>query len=145
MKSPSPVPPYWRALAGSVWEKRLENPLARLFRDADAGILDFAAKTEDGSRVSRPTYPYGYPSLVGELQGVAYHVGDDLLETDGIPYQEPGQVRSGFEPQIQVLAARFLLERAQDGFDERFRIRRGYAPASAYRLRFWKDPGFPRW
>jgi len=86
------VPPNWRVVEPSAWEKMLEYPGLRLGRDADAGILYAQA---DGGRFVRlrlqPDAHHDF-TLFGELDRIADQVAYDLAQPERIAAQAHADV-----------------------------------------------------
>src|ERR1700736_4663732 len=73
--------------------ERVEDLCLVSLVDADSGIADFKFQTNLLQRVLVNLYPDYYFSALGELQGIAREIHDDLPQPPGVSPQHVGDLR----------------------------------------------------
>ena len=108
--------------------ERLEDPLARLRRDADAGVGhlegDHGGGEAGGLSVGAPPAGGGgdheaHPAVLGELEGVGEEVLEHLLEALRVGEEAAGEVRVDLHVEGEPSVLGLVPEGPGDGLDER--------------------------
>ncbi len=105
--------------------ERLEEPGHSFFGDADAAVAD--AKPENGMGIG-PVFQFGIDddfAALGEFQGVADEVKDDLAQAGGIAADQRGTSRPDATRQFDFLLFGALAEHLHDAFDDLMEIKVG--------------------
>ena len=118
IERPSPVPPNFRVVEEFGLRERLEQPLARLLVDADAGVLDGERHARASAAERRGRAAHRDAAALGEFQRIAEQIEQDLPHPRRIADQRI--VRSGLDRagEDQALARRLCLERAHHAVDQ---------------------------
>ena len=105
MVRPRPVPPYLRVVEVSSCSKARKIALLLVRRDADAGVAHGEAQADLalGRGLAGDFHAHDHLALLGELDGVAHQVEQDLPQPAGVADQGVGHVRLHVADQLQPL------------------------------------------
>ena len=115
--SPRPLPPYLRVMLVVGLFKGREQARLRFGGDADAGVRHFPAQQRAVLCFFDDASAHGDGAVIGELEGVAHQVDQDLHHPPGVA-SEAARRQPGLqlEQEPQTLVGGFVVHQAQEVF-----------------------------